>query len=132
MKANEAFPSNFLKAADLGKARPVVTISGIRSDKIGDDERRILSFKGKDKELVLNRTNWNMIAEVTGQDDDDNWIGHQVMLYATRVDYQGKRVDAIRVDYPPRHAPGYQAPQPPQPPVNEHADSLDDDETVPF
>lgn len=122
MKANEAFPSNYLKAADLGKARPVVTIAGIRSDKLGDDDRRILSFKGKDKEMVLNRTNWNMIAEITGQDDDDNWVGHQIQLYVARVDYQGKRVDAIRVDYPPK---GHQAPPPP-PPVE------DDDESVPF
>jgi len=124
MKASEAFPSNYLKAADLGKARPVVTISGIRSDKLGDDERRILSFKGKDKEMVLNRTNWNMIAEITGQDDDDNWVGHQIQLYVARVDYQGKRVDAIRVDYPPK---GH---QPVQPPVNvptpAEADFLED------
>jgi len=132
MKASERFPSKFLKAADLGKARPVVTIAGIRNDRLGDDEVTILAFKGKDKELILNRTNWNMIAEITGQDDDDNWIGHQVMLYATRVDYQGKRVDAIRVDYPPRHAPGYQAPQPPQPPVNVPTAEEMDDETVPF
>ena len=127
MKASEAFPSSYLKAADLGKAKPVVTISGVRSDKLGDDERRILSFKGKDKEMVLNRTNWNMIAEITGQDDDDNWVGHQIQLYVARVDYQGKRVDAIRVDYAPKG--GQPAPPPPPPPT---VPEDDDEDAIPF
>jgi hypothetical protein len=29
----------------------------------------------------------------------DNWRGVQVVLYPARVDFQGKRVPAIRVDY---------------------------------
>lgn len=124
MKANEVFPSHYLKAGDLGTSKPVVVISGVRSDKLGEDERRILKFRGKEKELVLNRTNWNMIAEITGQDDDENWVGHAIQLYATRVDMQGKRVDAIRVDYPPK---GSQPAPPPPPPVE-----ADEDESVPF
>ena len=122
MKANEVFPSSYLKAEDLGQSTPTVTIAHVETEKLGDDEKRVVYFKGKEKGLVLNRTNWNMLAEITGQDDDENWAGHVVKLYVARVDYQGKRVPAIRVDYPPKGS----KPAPP-PPVE-----ADDDEEVPF
>jgi hypothetical protein len=83
-------------------------------------------FKGKEKGLVLNKTNGNMIAEVAGDDDTDNWGGASIVLYPTRVDMQGKRVDAIRVDKP---EPGQgRTPTPPPPPPA----PFDDDENVPF
>ena len=106
MKASEIFQGSYLKSADLGKHRPVVIIESVDWAELGDDKRRVLTFKGKDKGLVLNKTNWNMIAEITGQDDDDNWVGHAIQLYATKVDYQGKRVPAIRIEVPraPRQA----------------------------
>lgn len=105
MKSHEAFPSNYLKAADLNGKRPIVTITHVTSEDLGGDTKRAVHFKGTDKILILNRTNWNTIAEVTGQDDDENWTGHQVVLYATKVDFQGKRTDAIRVEAPPRTKP---------------------------
>lgn len=122
MKANDVFPSSYLKAEDLGTSSPTVTIFGVKLEKLGDDEKPVIYFQGKEKGLVLNRTNWNMLAEITGQDDSDNWNGKKVKLYVARVDYQGKRVPAIRIDYPPKGS----QPTPP-PPVE-----ADDSEEVPF
>lgn len=125
MKASQIFPSSYLKSEDLGKSEPVVIVARVETEKFGDDEKRVCYFKGKEKGLVLNRTNWGMLAEITKQDDDDNWVGHAVKLYVARVDYQGKRVPAIRIDYPPK---GH---QPVQPPVNVPTPE-ELDEEVPF
>ncbi len=98
MKIGSAFPSEYLKAADLQGRRVKVVISGLSHEEIGDGVKAVLHFAGKDKGLVLNKTNANMIAEVLGSDETDDWQGATITLFPTKVEYQGKRVDAIRVD----------------------------------
>ena len=100
MNINTAFPSTFLKAADLGGQRRQATIDRVAMEDIGGDHKPIVYFSGKDKGLVLNRTNSNMIAEIAGSEETDDWKGTAIVLFPTKVDFQGKRVDAIRVDYP--------------------------------
>ena len=56
-----------------------------------------LSFVGKEKGLAVNKTNANIIAQNVGSDDLDDWIGREIILYPTRVDFGGQMVDAIRV-----------------------------------
>lgn len=97
---NGAFPSTYLKASDLQGRRVSVTMAGVRMEDIGGEQKPILSFVGKEKGLVLNKTNANMIAEITGSEETDDWHGQAIVLYPTKTDFQGKRVDAIRVDYP--------------------------------
>ena len=92
MKVNAAFPSNYLRAADLDGKTPNVTISHVKSENIGDDLKLVVYFEGKDKGLVLNKTNATTIVELTGQDDTDNWKGYRVKLFTAKVEYQGKRV----------------------------------------
>lgn len=100
MKLGEVFQSNYLKAADLNGRKIAVVIDQAKIEKVGQDEKLCVYFQGKEKGIVLNITNANMIAEITGSDDTDDWHGKHISLYSTKVDYQGKRVDAIRVDYP--------------------------------
>ena len=98
MKINDAFPSSYLKAADLNGKAVRVTIESVSVEKLGDDQKPILHFVGKEKALVLNKTNSNRIIEAVGSDETDDWEGWSIALYACKVDFQGKRVDAIRVD----------------------------------
>lgn len=95
-----AFPSKYLKAADLGKSRPVVTIKNVTMEQVGDQTLPMLLMVGKDKGLLLNRTNANMIEEIAGTFETDQWRGVKIQLYATKTDYAGKRVDCIRVEAP--------------------------------
>lgn len=113
MNINGAFPSNYLKAADLQGRRALVTISHVTMEDIGDDHKPVLYFAGKEKGMVLNRTNANAIAEITGGEETEAWTGKAIVLFSTKVDFQGRRVDAIRVDRP---APGQAAAAPPPPP----------------
>jgi len=131
MDINSAFPSNYLKAADLRGGRVTVAIDSVVIENIGDEDKPIVYFQGKEKGLVLNKTNANMITEIAKSSETDAWAGVRVTLYSTRVDFQGRRVDAIRVDYPP--AARTQASQAMQevPPPND-GDRPPDDDTVPF
>jgi hypothetical protein len=100
MKSADVFPGRFLRAADLAGHTPVVTIARVEVQTVGDDQKPVVFFEGKDKAIVLNRTNFNAIVEITGREDTDDWPGHKIKLITTKVDYQGRRVPAIRVEDP--------------------------------
>ena len=97
---NDAFPSKYLKAADLKGKSVALTVTKVASENIGDDLKLVVFFKGTDKGLVLNKTNANSIAAVTGSGDTDDWTGKKITLFPTKVEFQGKRVPAIRVEEP--------------------------------
>jgi hypothetical protein len=88
----------YLKAADLEGKPLIAKIALVAVETIGNDRRAVAYFEGMEKSLVLNKTNANLIKEITGSAETGNWIGTKIVLYPTRVDFQGKRVDSIRVD----------------------------------
>jgi len=99
MNIDSAFPSNNLKASDLGDKSPVVTIDRIEVEPIGRDKemKPVIYFQGKEKGLVLNKTNAKKIAELTGSKDTDDWSGCQIRIYATETEFGGETVECIRV-----------------------------------
>jgi hypothetical protein len=125
MNINEAFPSQYLKASDLnGSAVPVV-ISHVEMGEVGKtkEHKPVIYFKGKQKGMVLNKTNSKKIADITGSPDTDDWTDHAILIYPTEVDFQGETVEAIRVK-----APTQKKPQPVKP-----APAVDiDDSDIPF
>ncbi len=110
MNINEAFPSGkFLKSDDLQGRIVKLKIASLTYEKIGTDTKLVMYFVGKDKGMVLNKTNARTIAEVYG-DDTDNWVGGDINVFSMKVDFQGRMVDGLRVKIPPRAAPARQAP----------------------
>ena len=97
-KLNEIFTGSYLKADDLKGRSVTVTIEKAEVVEFDDGHKVVVRFVGKDKALVCNKTNANIIAEVTGQDDTDHWAGHSLTLSVKKVEYQGKLVPAIRVE----------------------------------
>ena len=96
MDMNAAFPSTYLKAADLkGKAVSLI-MDRVAFEDVGGEQKPVLYFRGTDRGIVLNKTNTNMIAEMYGYESDD-WAGKKVVLHTERVPFQGKLVDSIRV-----------------------------------
>jgi hypothetical protein len=92
------FPSKYLKCSDLQGHEVKVVVERIEVDSIGDDRRAVLYFRGKQKGLVLNKTNANTIKDMWGN-DTDGWAGKEITIYPTRVDFKGDRVDAIRIQF---------------------------------
>ncbi len=99
MLITESFPSEYLRAADLQGKNVRAVISHIEVREVGDGHKPVIFFQGKDKGVVLNKTNANNIASAYG-DDTDDWAGKEVILYGTMVDFQGRSVAAIRIRRP--------------------------------
>jgi hypothetical protein len=121
MKKADAFPSRFWKAEDVKDQSAVVTIAYMTTDQIGPDkqEKYILYFQDSKKQLVLNATNWDTIVDITGETDSDMWSGHCIKLVHARVDFGGKKVDAVRVraaNEPTKQSARQPARQEPPPP----------------
>lgn len=142
---DDVYGGKSLKAEDLPlNFQAVVTIESTTLETMkanngeGPSKKLALHFVGKDKGLLLNATNANMVAEITGTKDYDYWTGHQILIYRTTTDFGGKRVPAIRVDHPAnlrKAAPPIRpvaAPQPPPEAHGEHGlDAISDDD-IPF
>ena len=95
------FPSEYLRAADLQGQKVHAKISHVEKRNIGDEDKYVVFFKGKDKGLVLNKTNANTIIHVYG-DETHDWEGGDLVLFETMVEYQGQRKPGIRCMVPPR------------------------------
>lgn len=125
MKVSEAFPSKYIAAADLNNQNVRVTIARVEMEKIGDDTKPVIYFRGGKKGLVCNKTNSKTIALIYG-DEMDDWDGCELILFPIMTDFQGKPVEAVRV----------RAPQPKdnqRPPVKQpETASADMDDEIPF
>ena len=115
----------YLKAEDLqGKAIRVtiehVALEDFKGDK-GNEKRLVVHFAGKDKTLLLNRTNADALAAIFG-DDYDDWAG-PVVLYPDTTMFGGKRVPCLRV----RAVKGAVKPEP-EPEPDEDNTPIDDEE----
>lgn len=99
MKMSEEFPSKYLKAADLQGREVRVTMANVEREKIGEDSKPVLYFKGKDKGVVLNKTNASTISDAYG-DDTEEWYDQPLILFSVMVDFQGKVAPAIRCRVP--------------------------------
>ncbi len=100
-KVTEIYPSKYLSAADLGNHEVAATISRVEMDEFEDNGRKVekpvVYFEGHSKGLVANKTNSTSIADITGQDNTDNWPGARICLYSTMVQFGVKMTEAIRV-----------------------------------
>lgn len=97
MRMSSAFPSAYLRAADLNGKRIRINIDRVDMEDFGGDHKPVLSFVGTDKKMVLNKTNSGEIVDAYG-DETDHWHGKLIELYEARVEFQGKKVAAIRVN----------------------------------
>jgi len=99
MRAKEAFPSTYLKSADVKERPRVAVISHIEREKVGKgqdaEEKYVLHFEDG-KPMVLNRTNWDTLEEAFG--DSHDWAGHKVKIKCVRTQFQGKPVDGLRIE----------------------------------
>jgi hypothetical protein len=128
VKISDAFPGQYLKTSDLKGQRVVVTIDRIEIKDLGRDEKKpVLYFKGKKRGLILNKTNANSIIDIMGTEETERWHGRQIVLFHSKTDFQGGRVDCIRVD-PARN----EKPAPPPPREESGDDFVASDDDVPF
>jgi hypothetical protein len=105
-KLTELVPSNarHLKAIDLPEGAAVkVIISHFEMEEMpeGDEKKCVVYFSGKEKGLILNVTNRDVLLELFG-DNIDKMIGQEVVIYRTTTKFKGETVPAIRIRGPER------------------------------
>ncbi len=94
--------SQWLKAEDLQGAKPIVVIESaeVKENTYNGEVKKqiVLTFEGKEKQLGLNFTNASQIADLTGTQDIDEWIGVAIKLYQTTTTMgDGRKVPCIRI-----------------------------------
>ncbi len=95
--------SKYLKKEDVGEGT-IVTISGLSKENVameGAEEslKFVLHFEELDKPMVLNSTNGQMIAKITGVSNDIEvgWVGKKIVLYNDpNISFGGKLIGGIR------------------------------------
>jgi hypothetical protein len=136
MKLSEAFPSNFLKSEDLQDRDVTVVIASAELEQVGNERKLVLSFQGKQKRMICNKTNSQRIKFLYG-DETDDWTGREIILTSEFVEFQGRTVKGLRVKPPVKRNgkdPGYQISSGPSAtPVRQQAPADPDlDDPIPF
>jgi len=138
MDLNALYPSNYLKASDLQGREVTVTIDRVVVEKLGQDDKPIMYFQGKQKGVVLNKTNATNIGSVYGS-ETTAWTGKKVTLFPAWVDFQGKSVQAIRIRpafdqqaQAPQPVPQQQPTQPQYPPQSQTGNGGLPSDQIPF
>lgn len=105
-RRGEIYSSGWIKASDLldtGHPNGLdLTIKNIRTSEMDDGKvQRTLSFEEDDRELGLNVTNWDSLADLFKADDDDAWVGKVCNIHPHKLDrpYNGK-THGVRVGAP--------------------------------
>ena len=88
-----------LKAADLQGRELTLQIAGAEEVELDGEKKLSIGFQGKEKKLVLNKTNLGRIPEAYGT-ETDAWYGKDVIIYPDKTRFQGSTVDCIRVRIP--------------------------------
>jgi hypothetical protein len=116
---NDAFPSNYLKASDLQGREAIVTIDRVAFEPVGREKemKAVCYFAGKQKGIVLNKTNAKKIIEISGSAITEEWSGTQIKIYPTETEFGGETVDCIRVKPVGKSAMSRMTPPPPPPPI---------------
>jgi len=98
MLISSAFPSKYLKAADLSGEATTVTMTIVKSEQVAKsgDTQPVVYFREFQQGMVLNKTNAKSISKLYG-DDTNNWKGKKIQLFEAMVEYQGDVMPALRI-----------------------------------
>lgn len=108
MNISDLKQSKFLKKEDVGVGMLVticaLTEANVSMEGAEPQMKTILHFNEQEKGMVLNSTNAQLIAKITGIETDieKGWVGHKIVLYAdpSITLFGGKLVGGIRVRAP--------------------------------
>ena len=116
MNIYDAFPSKYLRCADLQGRTIRAVVANVVTEQMGKDMKPVIYFSGKQKGLVINKTKAMLLADAWGP-ETPNWLGREVSLRPDKALFEGKVTDAIAIApvYEPAGAPSAPALQaPPQ------------------
>jgi len=102
MIIDDMYPSRYFKCADFETGERELTIAGVKTGPVGQDQeiKPIMEFAGEKKLLVLNKTNGMAVQKLYGN-DTVGWIGKPITLGLGQTSYgPGIQVKAKFGDVP--------------------------------
>ena len=93
--------SQYLKASDLVGKTVNVIVEAVDDVEFEKGLKPVLSFKGKEKKLVVNATNFDCFADAFGG-FTEAWIDKTITLAGEKITVKGVRTDTIKVRIPPQ------------------------------
>lgn len=121
--------SKFLKKEDCGEGI-LVTMGEVKQENVAPEDKPAemkwcLYIQESEKPLTLNTTNMQLIAQIVGSKETDDWFGKKIVLYHDpSISFGGKLVGGIRVRAPKGSGP--------KPNPKFQTESPDDSDPVPF
>lgn len=126
MNINDMTESKYMKKSDCEQRPILATISHLTRENLAMEDHQpemkyVIHFQEADlKPMVLNRINAQLIAQITGSEETDDWAGKQIVCYNDpTVSFAGKLTGGIRVRAPKLR------PKPEQAPAQAPADQFD-------
>jgi len=107
--------SKYLRAEDIKEHVELrltidqINIETIERDGEAPQQKAVCYFVGKEKGLVLNRTNAVKLSDAYG-DDMDSMRGKEVLLYRDIVGFRGENVPCLRLRIPAFETPADDVP----------------------
>ena len=100
-RSNYAYgQSKYLRAADLLGRTARVTIENVEDVQFDEKGvKPVLFFAGKKKGLVVNASNFDILAAGIGN-NTEKWVGHAIVLKGVKVKFKGSMVDSVQVEVP--------------------------------
>lgn len=111
MHADQMFPrkNQFMRPSDIPSSGIRATVTGCDHVVMGKTGKQdcvyFLTFKETELCVRLNITNKNSMVAITGSKETDDWKGAVIEVYATKVEFQGELLDAVRLRAPAGDAP---------------------------
>jgi len=116
-KEHYAYGGRFLRAEVMAGKTATVVIEAVEDVQFdGQGIKPVLHFKNKKRGLVVNNSNFDILAAALGSRTED-WPGATVNLRGIKVPFKGKPTDSIVIEVLQKPAKEEQ-----QPPVNDDPD----------
>lgn len=97
MNITSLYPSKYLKSDDLKGHRVRAVIEDVVVEEMADGSSKpVLRFQGRQKGMVLNKTNANVLAAAFGP-ETSAWHGREVELFSQMVSFKGTTTPGLRL-----------------------------------
>ncbi len=105
MRKSQAFESTYMRTEDLNGKEHELIIDKVEMAEISNPETKrtetkpVVYFKGREKGLILNHTNWDALEQGYGE-ESDHWHGWPMILYPTTTRFGSSNVACMRIRIP--------------------------------
>jgi hypothetical protein len=96
------YDRDYVGVWDLDGRDKVVVISSVACAALVSEgnkktKKPVLSFRGFDKKLAVNKTNGKILAKLFGTTETEKWVGKPITIYPTTTKFGSDIVDCVRI-----------------------------------